>query len=311
LRSVNNTISATVSVVPPYDFNTSIHSHRYKKYHYDRYDRSGRVYKRAFDIHGELILAEIRSAGSVMRPRLRITLTGDRIEKEDVVLVKKAIQRQFLTDLDLKIFYRGIREDAVLKAITKRFYGLKPNWPGDLFECLVRCVISQQINVVVADKIEMEFVQKFGRKIIHDSGVFYSFPTALAVSEIEIKDLRQVKFSERKADYIIGLARHIVDGKIDLSRIEKLPAHQFTEEITKIRGVGPWTAECSLMHLGHSDILPRGDIGLHHAIRKFYGMNKKAGIKKVLHVARRWNGCETLATYYLWHALTHERMNGA
>lgn len=285
----------------------SIHSHRYKKYHYDVYDRAGSVYKRAFEVNGSLLVAEIRSAGSA---KLQITLAGNKIEKENLIPIKEAVKKQFLSRCDLNEFYRGIRSDPVMRKITRKFYGLKPNWPGDLFECLVRCIISQQINVVVADKFEMEFVQKFGKKIVQDGEIFFTFPTAKQLSEIEVKELRQVKFSERKAEYVVGLARNVVDGKTDLPHIEKLPADKFVEEITRIRGIGPWTAECCLMHLGHTDVLPSGDIGLHHAIRKFYGYGKNVAVKKLLKVSKQWEGWETLTTYYLWHALTHERMNG-
>ncbi len=304
---MKNTVSTTLSVVPPYDFDMSIHSHRYKKYHCDVYDRSGSVYKKAFEVNDNLLVAEVRSASS---GKLRIALAGNKIEKEYLIPVKEAVRKQFFSRCDLKQFYHGIRRDPVMRKITGKFHGLKPNWPGDLFECMVRCIISQQINVIVADKFEMEFVQKFGKKIVQDGGIFFMFPTAKQVSEIEIKDLRQVKFSERKAEYVVGLARNVVDGKTDLPRIEQLPASQFVEEITKIRGIGPWTAECCLMHLGHPDVLPKGDIGLHHAIRKFYGYGKKVTVKKLLKVSRQWSGWQTLATYYLWHALTQERMNG-
>lgn len=300
--------TVTIDVIPPYDFSASIHSHRYKKYHCDQYDRANGNYKKAFECHGSLILAEIVCEGAVKKPRLSVQLSGTQLDDENVELVRTQIQQQFLTNFDIKPFYKQCSHDKIMAALTKRFYGLKPNWPGDLFECLTRCIISQQINVTFADKVEMNFVQKFGKKLVHGQEIFYVYPDVKTVSEIKKKDLLKIQFSERKAEYLIDLAQEVIRGTIDLKRLEQLPVKVFREEITKIRGVGMWTAECCLMHLGHPEVLPRGDIGLHQAIRRFYGLDKDTKLEKVLKTADGWKGWESFATYYLWHALTDDRM---
>lgn len=300
--------SSIIEVVPPYDFFVSTHSHRNKKYHFDQYDRSNGLYKKAYEFDGNVLLAEITSIGDLKKSHLSVTLFGKGLNEETVHAVITQVQRQFLTQFDLRPFYRHSSDDKVLSKLTKQFYGLKPNWPGDLFECLTRCIISQQINVTFADKVEMNYVQKFGRKIIRNGECFFVFPDIKSVSEINKKDLLKIQFSERKAEYLIDMARDAVKGKIDFKKLESLPAEEFRKEITKIRGVGAWTAECCLMHLGHREVLPRGDIGLHQAIRQFYGFDKKTPLNKLLKTADHWKGWESLATYYLWHALTQQRM---
>lgn len=300
-----------IDVIPPYDFQMSTHSHRYKKYHFDLYDRANYVYKRGFEFAGDLFISELYGEGIVESPRLKLTLFGKSINDKAIQYVIEQIQKQFLTQMDLNPFYQKISRDKVFSMLCKRHYGLKPNWPGDLFECLTRCIISQQINVTFADKVEMHYVRKFGKKIQRNDETFYIFPDVKTVSEIKKKDLLKIQFSERKAEYLIDLARDVVKGNIDLQWIEGLPPAEFTQEITKIRGIGNWTAECCLMHLGHRGVLPRGDIGLHHAIRLFYEYDKKMSVEKLLKVAEKWKGWESFAVYYLWHALTDARMKGS
>ncbi|NUM81862.1 DNA-3-methyladenine glycosylase 2 family protein [bacterium] len=305
-----NTFSTTLSPLPPYDFNISIHSHRNKRYHYDQYDRSGSVYKCAIELRDQPALITVSDKGTPKEPRLKLSISGNHVTKTDMKKVKSVVGKQFLLDFDLKKFYSGIKHDSVMRGITKKFYGLKPNSSGDLFECITRCIMSQQISVHVADKVEMEFVRKFGSSIKSGDEIFYVFPTARRVAELSKSDLRSVKFSERKAEYLIDLARLVANGEVDLNAMEKLPNDEFRAEITKIRGIGHWTAECCLMHLGRWEIFPRGDLGLHQAVRLFYGFKKKIGEKEVVKIARQWAGWESLATYYLWHALTHARANG-
>ncbi|MBL7994454.1 DNA-3-methyladenine glycosylase 2 family protein [bacterium] len=297
-----------IDVVPPYDFFASTHSHRYKKYHFDQYERSDGKYKKAYEFDNKLLLAEMVSEGTVKKPRLSVSLIGNSINERMVDSVRTQIQRQFLTSTDLKPFYKHCSNDKILAGLTNQYFGLKPNYPGDLFECVTRCIISQQINVTFADKVEMSYVQKFGKRFVHRGESFYVYPDAKSASEIKKKDLLKIQFSERKAEYLIDLARDVVNGTVDIQKIESLPAEAFRKEITKIRGIGMWTAECCLMHLGHRDILPRGDVGLHQAIRRFYNINKNASPAKVLKIADKWQGWESFATYYLWHALTNERM---
>ena len=302
--------TALIDVLPPYDFHMSTHSHRYKKYHFDLYDRTDSVYKRGFEFDGDFFIAEIQSEGTVETPKLKLKLLGKRINDEVIRYVIEQIQKQFMTQTDINPFYKKMSKDKTFSKLVQRHYGLKPSWPGDLFECLTRCIISQQINVTFADKVEMNYVRKFGKKIQRSNETFYLYPDIKTVSEIKKKDLLKIQFSERKAEYLIDLAREAVKGNIDLQSIGGLPAADFTKEITKIRGIGMWTAECCLMHLGHRGILPRGDIGLHQAIRLFYKYDKTAGPEKLLKVADRWQGWESFAVYYLWHALTDARMKG-
>ena len=192
--------STFFEVVPPFDFRISTHSHRYKKYHYDEYDRSSGPYKKAFESDGQLYLAEIKSNGGTHTSRLDVDILGKKISEESVEHIKNGIRKQFLAQVDVKPFYRKIAKDKTLSSICKRYRGLKPNWPGDLFECLTRCIISQQINVTFADKVEMNYVRKFGKKLTHEGENFYTYPDPQTVANIKKEGLVKVQFSELKAE---------------------------------------------------------------------------------------------------------------
>ncbi|TKI93512.1 DNA-3-methyladenine glycosylase 2 family protein, partial [Bacillus cereus] len=86
----------------------------------------------------------------------------------------------------------------------------------DYFACLLRCIIHQQINLKFATVLTEQFVKRYGTE---KNGVFF-FPTPEIVANISIEELREQKFSQRKAEYIVGLGRSIVSGTLNLASIE-------------------------------------------------------------------------------------------
>ena len=64
----------------------------------------------------------------------------------------------------------------------------------------------------------------------------YSFPTPEIVANISIEELREQKFSQRKAEYIVGLGRSIVSGTLNLASIENGTEEDISAQLLPIRG---------------------------------------------------------------------------
>ena len=92
-----------------------------------------------------------------------------------------------------------------------------------------------------------QFVKRYGTE---KNGVFF-FPTPEIVANISIEELREQKFSQRKAEYMVGLAKCIIGGKLDLARIENeteegvaaqlLPIRDWCMDSAKLFNVWAWT----------------------------------------------------------------------
>ncbi|MFP3360527.1 DNA-3-methyladenine glycosylase 2 family protein, partial [Planococcus sp. SIMBA_143] len=86
------------------------------------------------------------------------------------------------------------------------------------------------------------------------------------VSKLKVDELRELQFSKRKAEYVIGIAEKIVSGDLKLEKLYAQTNMEVYDELLPIRGVGPWTVECVLLFgLGRKDILPAGDVGIQNA----------------------------------------------
>ena len=101
-----------------------------------------------------------------------------------------------------------------------------------------------------------------------------------------------------------SLAEHVIDGSLELEKLERLPDEQVTAELVAVKGLGPWTADMSLMfHLERPDILPVGDLGIRRAMMLRYGLDELPGPEQMEELAAPWRPYRTLASLYLWKSL--------
>ena len=111
-----------------------------------------------------------------------------------------------------------------------------------------------------------QFVKRYGTE---KNGV--SFPTPERVANISIEELREQKFSQRKAEYIVGLAKHIVGGKLDLARIQNETEEEVSAQLLPIRGIGAWTVQNFLMFgLGRKNMFPEAILGFSAQFKVYF-----------------------------------------
>jgi DNA-3-methyladenine glycosylase II len=116
--------------------------------------------------------------------------------------------------------------------------------------------------------------------------------------------MRAAGLSRAKVAYLRDLAEHVEEGKLELARLPELPDEEVAEQLTAIKGLGPWTADMFLMfHLGRPDVLPVGDQGIRRAIMVEYGLRKLPDAKRMRQLAKPWQPYRTLACLYLWSSL--------
>ena len=173
--------------------------------------------------------------------------------------------------------------------------GLRPPLAPDPFESLVTSITAQQVSLHAAFAIRGRFIERFGVR----AGRVWAFPTRERVAVAEERELVELGFSRRKAEYAVGLAR----ADIDLDALAALPDEEVKAQLVALRGIGEWTAEWFLArHLARPRAWPVGDIGLRKAVAHFYGDSDER-------VARpRFEPFENLSAHYLLAALYWRRL---
>ena len=93
-------------------------------------------------------------------------------------------------------------------------------------------------------------------------------------------------------------------GELNLKRLKKLSDEDVITELTKVRGIGRWSAQMYLIfHLGRLDVLPTGDLGLQVATARGYGFDENATADEMEKTGARWAPCRSMASWYLWRGL--------
>lgn len=190
---------------------------------------------------------------------------------------------------------RHLSKDPIMARLIEA-YDL-PVWHSespDLFKNLVGEIINQQLS----DKASATIFKRFTALFEGDD-----FPAPKEVLTTGDEKLRSSGISYSKVSYVKNIAQAIEEGQLDLENIDKLEDEEVIENLTKIKGVGIWTAEMFLMFsLARPDVFSIGDLGLRSAIAKLYGVDRDDK-EKILEIANKWSPYRTIACRYLWASL--------
>jgi DNA-3-methyladenine glycosylase II len=104
--------------------------------------------------------------------------------------------------------------------------------------------------------------------------------------------------------FLRSLAEHVLDGSLELERLDGLPDDAVIEELVAVKGIGVWSAHMFLMfHLQRPDVVAVGDLGIRKAILVNYGLSELPGPAEIEPIAEPWRPYRTLACLFLWRSL--------
>lgn len=189
---------------------------------------------------------------------------------------------------------RGLAElqrlDSRLILIADRTGTLPLRLSAPNFEGLAEIIVSQHVSKASAAAV-------FGR-LQNKVSPF----TAEAFLDAGSKPLVDAGLTRNKQQALISVAQLISDGDLDLRQVCQMPATDAQAELTRIRGIGTWTAEVFLLFCaGHVDIFPAGDVALRHAVAVGLELPSRPTEKQVRQIAERhWLPWRGIAARLFW-----------
>src|SRR5512134_67802 len=201
-------------------------------------------------------------------------------------------QRMSTPDYWLQATRDLAERDAVLRGLIERFHGLALASRGDAFTTLARSIVGQQISVKAAQSVWERLAANIGEV------------SPASVSRARKPALRKSGLSGQKAAYLKDLASKFLDGTLDATGWHALDDEALIVELTRVKGIGRWTAEMFLMfHLTRPDVLPLADLGLQRAMRLHYNRGRVLSIARMQRIGAIWAPWRSVATWYLWRSL--------
>ena len=166
--------------------------------------------------------------------------------------------------------------------------------PADAYGALLRAIVGQQLSTKAARTIYGRILDLFDGRT----------PAPQQLLEASEADLRGAGLSGRKVEYVRDLAVHVIDGELEVDRLDRLSDEEVIEEIVAVRGLGQWTAEMFLLfHLERPDVLSGGDLGIRKAVQIEYGLEQMPTPTRVIEIGEPWRPHRSLASLYLWESL--------
>ena len=194
------------------------------------------------------------------------------------------------TDAVLK---RGVIELALADPVMAKLAdsGVTPQLrrrpPG--FEGLAWIVIGQQVSTASATAIWNRL-----RQVLEP-------PTPDVFLRLSDEVLRTVGLSAGKVRTLRALATEIAEGRLSLDELRNHPAEEAHALLTRVKGIGPWTADVYLLFcLGHQDAFPSGDLAVQEAARLAYGLEQRPDARTLAALAENWRPWRGVAAKMLW-----------
>jgi DNA-3-methyladenine glycosylase II len=186
------------------------------------------------------------------------------------------------------------RSDPVLAGIIDRVGAYRIEFREPEFPTLVRSIVYQQLSGKAALTILSRLLGAMpdGRL------------TPDAILALPTGQMRALGLSGQKTAYIRDLAERTRSGALDFARFVEMADEDVIEHLTRVKGVGVWTAHMFLIFaLQRPNILPVGDLGVRAAIKKAYRLRALPKPAKMAKIARRWHPYCSVAAWYLWRSL--------
>ena len=183
------------------------------------------------------------------------------------------------------------RRDADLQKVVADF-GVPPIWirPAG-FPTLVHIILEQQVSLASARATYEKLKLRIGDN--------FAPADFLLLADDE---LRLLGFSRQKTLYVRNLANAVETGELNLNRLEKLNDEDVKNKITKLKGIGQWTADVYLlMCLRRADVFPIGDLGLIVGAQTVKKLPERPTGAELLAMSEVWKPYRAVATRVIWH----------
>lgn len=183
----------------------------------------------------------------------------------------------------------ALRADPVLEPLVEAHGPLELDPADDPFRRLVVSLIRQQVSMDAASAIRERLFERVD-------------PIPASILAADPATLREAGLSSAKVEYLEHAARAFEDNGYDKEYFPALSDDEVTEELERIRGVGPWTANMFLMFaLGRPDVFPVEDLGIRKGMQGLYG--EDIDRSAMTELAEPWRPYRSYAALYLWRSV--------
>ena len=184
-----------------------------------------------------------------------------------------------------------MRQDSTLAQLIQRVGSCAIQFRDNRFESLTHVIIGQQLSTRAAQSIYQR-VQALCKDVSPEA--------ILSLTPAALKD---AGLSRAKIQSITGLSQAVLEGSLVLEELDSLADSHIIQELSKIKGIGPWTAEMFLIFsMRRPNVLSFKDRGIQRSIAWLFDMPSCS--KSLLQKCQeQWTPYNSVASFFLWSAI--------
>nr|WP_298926071.1 DNA-3-methyladenine glycosylase 2 family protein [uncultured Erythrobacter sp.] len=188
---------------------------------------------------------------------------------------------------------RGLDElaskDARLASELQRVGYPEPRLRDTGYKTLLRTIVGQQVSVAAAtsmwNKLEAELGDGF---------------TPSCLLERDFDTLRACGLSRQKQGYARSLCELVAAGEIDFDGLPE-GDEDAIEELTRIKGIGRWSAEIYLMFAeGRADMWPAGDLAVQEGVKRLLDLPERPKERELREIGEQWRPYRGAMALFSW-----------
>lgn len=254
----------------------------------DRTD--GRTYRRVLMVQDQPAEVAVTQTGALESPRLAVEASQARAWRELPAILTPLLTRMLGLNADLSPFYRLAAADARLRPLVERFRGFKPPRYPSIFEALVNAIACQQLSLDLGIHLLNRLAAAYGPVFPGTAPPRPAFPRPRDLAALSPEAFRALGFSRSKGNAIIGLARGLASGSLDLENLDHLEESQAMTRLLGLKGVGRWSAEYALLRgLGRWSVFPGDDVGARRHLESWLHPAEPLDYDRVRRLLARWH----------------------
>ncbi len=301
-----NTISAVISASQQFDFKQSLAflDNSGANDRLDMLDKEGSLLQRPMllDDHPFLVTLE-----ALQDTDLQVTVQApDEEDAPNLAVLDEAIawaNRRFWLDIDMDAVKDAIAGDEFGNMLVDMMSPARPANYASAWEALLISVTHAQIYPGLAKKLDDTLAEVFGIKAVFDGETFYLTPRPFDLLRADEEELKGMRFSRQKADYLTSIPQTIMNDMTtyDFEDMRQRDGQSVINELTALRGVGAWTSQNVAMRgLPHPDVFI-DEKSTRKALAPFYYRNEDAITKKNFQeTVARFAPYRSFACYYTY-----------
>ncbi len=189
---------------------------------------------------------------------------------------------------------RRLKEDPAFGPLVERVGPVRLRDPrGDAFQSLAAAIVFQQLAGAAARTIHARFVAALGGEVRPER-----------VLETADEAFRAAGLSRNKLASIRDLAERVRSGDVALEGLDALSDHEIIAALTRVRGIGAWTAQMYLIFdLRRPDVWPTADLGVRQGLGRVLRLPDPPTPAQMEWVGFGYRPWRSAVAWYCWRAM--------